>query len=437
LLCGVALQGILFGTALTVGFGFDWWTLPVTLVCCGILWQFDTKFVASDWVAQGRALCREYGLLPKEGWRGRWKRVGTWMIRCLVAAFIAWSLVVFFQLKLFEPAIIKQWQEGYRSQNRPIVEAVTPRYETLLSDKLQQLQAADQVIVALSAERTQIASIGIPAIADLDRQIANGLERIRTLQAAGDQAEELKNAQRRAVVAEKYGIRLQDGNTGRAGEGTYYNFYRDMAKEYGNVGVTRAADIDAELKVIAALRQQRDAALANTASANRAQVDALEDRLSQARQNRGVLAGEYRALHDGREEWITARVRETAGYVPIPSGIVAKLEALSVIATSNWLIASLIFFSKILVMLLECAGPIAKVMFTSGGLYQMAVALRVHDYAEMEADRRLKWEHWRLMSRGRNHEAIDAMKGAQARRAAEASARDAFQKMMDKAPWMH
>src|SRR5207249_3491009 len=127
---------------------------------------------------------------------------------------------------------------------------------------------------------------------------------------------------------------------------------------------------------------------------------------------RSALASDYRRLQDGREQWIAARMRETPSYVPMPEGILAKLEALAAIIASSPLIASLVFFAKGVIMLLESAGPLAKVAFTSVGIYQMLIALRIHDAAETELDRRLKWRHWRLVTRNRSHEAMNEINAA-------------------------
>jgi hypothetical protein len=437
LLFGVALQGVLFGTCLTIGFGFQSWTLPVTLVICGVMWAFDTKFVAADWVAQGEAFCRAYGLISA-GTRGdKWKRIGTWSIRWAVAAFIAWSLAVFIQEKLFDPAIRAHWAEDYRAQNRPIVQAVTARYEAVIAQKSDDLHSAKQRIETLNTQRTALAEGTTVSTADVDQQIANHLAHITKLQTDRDNALQSANSQRKDVIAERFGVRLHEGNTGLVGEGSRYNFHNDMARQYESVAQALSAEIESETKAVADLQRQRVAIQASARSANQAQLNAIDEQLSEERANEAGLSDEYRKLQDGREAWIAAHVRESPGYVPMQSGIVSELQALAAITTGNWLIASLVFFTKVLIMLLESAGPIAKVAFTSPGLYQMTAALRVHDAAEMETDRRLKWEHWRLKTRSRSHDAIDAIKRVQRRRVTEDQARNALNKIMQKFSWMH
>jgi hypothetical protein len=210
-----------------------------------------------------------------------------------------------------------------------------------------------------------------------------------------------------------------------------------MAKEYETTAKAVAVDIETETTAITDLRRQRAAMVEASSAPTRARLDLVEQRLVEESANRTALAAEYRRLQNGREEWIAARVREDPAYVSMPQGILAKLEALAAIIASSALIASLVFSTKGLIMLLESAGPLAKVVFTAPGIYQMLVALRLHDAAEMEGDRRLKWDHWRVVARSRNHAAIDVFNAQRQRQATENQARDALHKIMAKAPWMH
>lgn len=437
LLFGVALQGILFGSSLAAGFGFQDWTIPVTFVICGVMWTFDTKFVAADWAAQGQAFCQTHGLIPESNWKDKWSRIGTWALRWTVAGFVAWTLATFVELRLFEPAIVARWADEYRVRIQPTIDGLLPRYETLLADKSKQLGVADQRIAALAADLADAAAGSSDQTVDIDQQIADRVERTKKLEAQRDDALQSESDQRREVLAEKFGVRLHDGNTGKVGEGSYYNFHNDLAKQYEAAVTALNSEIENNTKDVAEFRRQRAAIQSATKATNLSQRDALERRLGEEREIRARLAAEYQALQNNREEWLTARLRESPGFVPMPSGIVAKMEALAEITTGNWLIASMVFLTKILIMLLESAGPVAKVAFTAAGLYQMTIALRVHDAAEMEADRRLRWQHWRLIMRRRNQDAIDAIRTTQRRRATEAQARDALQKIIEKASWMH
>ena len=437
LVFGVTFQTICFATALNVAFGFQAWTIPVALILGGIMWNLDSKFVGADWAAQGRAFCRAYGLIPPGDWRDQCKRLGTFVVRWTVSFFIAASLAICLLLKMFEPSIERHWAEENRAQNRPIVEAVTARYEALVADRVKQIGLSDQKIEALTVERARLATGTTPATADLDREIASRLDRIKALEADKDKATAAAAAHQRDVRAETYGIRLNDGNTGHPGNGNYHDFHADVVKDELARARARDADIDAEGKALAELRRERAGILENLSATVRAQIAAVEGRLNEEVRSRAAPDAEYRQLQDGGEEWIAAHTREASGYVPLPTGILAKLEALAAIMTSNWLIASMVLFSKVLVMLLESAGPVAKVAFTAPGLYQMLLALRLHDAAEFETDRRLRWEHWRVVTRGRNHEAIDAFNALKRRRSTEARARDALHKIMEKAPWLH
>jgi hypothetical protein len=431
LVFGVMFQAICVFTALTVAFGNQDWIPFTTFVVCGVLIAFDLKFVAGDWEAQGAALSQSRGLMPNgDAWQVC-KRPLAVLVRWTMSAFLAWTVAVFVLLKVYGPDIEDHWAENNRAENAPIAVAVGAQHEALVADLIQRITQSDERLVRLNLERAQI-SAAPPSTADIDRQISDRLDHIRKMEAAKAEAERSAAEYRADVHAEKEGIRLRAGNSGRAGQGPYYSFDAAMAADQDQIARARAADIDADQKSIAELRRQRAAIIDRNGADNRMELEAIEHRIADETAARSALSTERKQLADDREEWIDAHVRAAPGYVPMPHGIVAKLHALADIVSGSALIAGLAFTLKITVMLLESAGPVAKVFFTRAGIYGVLVALRLHDTIEIEADRRVRWEHWRLLNRNRSDEAMDAVRASRRRRETANSARNAVQKIVER-----
>jgi hypothetical protein len=428
---GAMFLGIAFCTALSISFGFDWWTIPMTLILSGIMWSLDTKFIGAHWTLQGLEFCRSRGLIPIGGWQDRVKRIVPIVIRWTFSTFIAYALTDFVMLKFFEADIERYLAEEYRSQNRTSTETATQQYEALISRGIAQIEFSDQRIDALGREHTRLAGTLVPTAVDIDRQIEGHLDRIKKLQVDKDRAIQSMNEFRRDIAAENHGIRLREENTGRAGQGTYFKFYSDMAALHEAIANTKTAEITTETKAIEDLRQQRTMITDSSATSISARLASIERNLREEVERRTSLTTNLQSLQDGRADSIAKQIRTMPNYVPMPAGILPKLEALSAIVARSALVANLIFSMKILIMLLESAGPLAKVVFTTPGLYQLSMALRFHDAAELEFDRRLSWSYWRVIERNRGHEALEDILAMNERRAIETQARTALHKIME------
>jgi hypothetical protein len=103
---------------------------------------------------------------------------------------------------------------------------------------------------------------------------------------------------------------------------------------------------------------------------------------------KAAAMAERAKLHDGREAWLDRRVRAAANYKPVATDLSDRLRALLIVATASPLIFTLMTALKLTIMMIESAGPIAKVFFTPAGIYGMRIALRVEDAADHERDRR-------------------------------------------------
>ena len=91
------------------------------------------------------------------------------------------------------------------------------------------------------------------------------------------------------------------------------------------------------------------------------------------------------ALVKGRSEWIEHETRRSSRYVPMPQGLIDRLTTLWTLAAESTGIFWMVMATKALIMILESAGPLAKVFFTPPGVYGLYAAMRVHDAAAAEA----------------------------------------------------
>jgi uncharacterized protein DUF4407 len=435
LIFGVTFQAICFSTALIVGYGLQWWTAPVTFVLCGIMWAYDTKFVASDWAAQGAAYCRLHRLITDTPWSERWVRPAATAIRWIMSLFIALTLAVFVLLQLFAPDIESYWRGIHRTQNAPLAAEATRRYEALIDDLLQRTRRYDEKLDQLTRERARVLEQAAP-VSSLEAQISDLLAHIKDLEAAKAAAETRAAAQAESARAELRGIRVKPDNTGIAGKGAFYEFHNDMMEQENSIIRERTNEIAAANFEIAELRAQRASTLQAAENDTHEELRGLDGNIEQTSQVRAGLGADRKQLEDSRETWIEDHMRGMSDYVPMPTGILAKLTGLWIVIAGNSLIASLVFSVKVVVMLLESAGPVAKVFFTKSGIYQMTVALRLHDATEAEVDRRSKWRHWRELQRNRSHEAISSINDARRRQETRDRAIEAVDKIVRKFSWL-
>lgn len=433
LIFGAAFQAACIFTGLTVLFGYRAWTLPLTALIASIMYLFDAKFVAADWKSQGEAMCRQNGLMPAEHGLRTARRPTAILLRAVISVFFVMTLAIAVSLKQFEADIDRHWNDVSRIQNAPLATAAAERYDQHLADLNKRVLAADDRLRVINRERTT--ALSDQSTADLDAQIINILDNIKALKAEKAKDEQRADAAVKNGISEKGGFRDHPSNTGLEGRGKRYGYFNEMATHESALAKGRVNDINTENEKLERLRRQRSDIVHASTTANRAYLESLDGRIEAEIKARADLATERLNLETKRESWIADRVREAPGYVPKPEGLVAKLQGLWIIMESSAAVAAVVWWSKFFVAFAEGAGPLAKVFFTSSGVYQMRLALRLHDEIEHEADRRLKWLHHRMATRERNHSAIDALKARRKLRETENNAREAVRKFSEKLSW--
>jgi hypothetical protein len=413
---GALFQFTIILVSLIVAFTLCWWTIFVSAIITGILYVLDAKIVAADWLIQGRALCRSAGLLPSASWREKLQRPLSIAGRFAISGVVAFTLAVFLLLAMFKPAIIARWAEENLAQNRPFVEAAAKQLQPRIQSQEHELALADVRIAETSKASASAAQATAPSTEDIDGQLRDRSDRLRRLEAEKSAAQVRQAEEQRSVRAEQWGVKDQPKNSGHKGKGDRWKFYSDRARDEREAIEELDVEIEASNKQIAYLRAERIALLDRASRDNRARLEAIERRSTQEVENRSRVANELDQLRAHPQEWIDAQARNTPGYVSMPNGIIAELEALGYIVLNSVFIASVVFFVKIVIIVLECAGPISKLLFTGQSVYALRIALRLHDAVESEVDRRTGWDHWRLVRRDRSREAMDAVRRRQDQR---------------------
>jgi hypothetical protein len=138
-------------------------------------------------------------------------------------------------------------------------------------------------------------------------------------------------------------------------------------------------------KDAAGLRQARDKVVSDATQATEKRLAVLDERIGETLQRLKIELRRRDELVSNHAEWIEREARQSPKYVPMPQGLIDQLTALSALAADSTGIFFLIMGTKVLIMLLESAGPLAKFFFTTPGIYGLCVAMRVHDAFEAEA----------------------------------------------------
>lgn len=423
-LFGVLLQGLLVFTAAVVVLGTEGSALAIaaaiTLVICGVLFAYDTMFVAADWGAQGAAYAAEHGIVTP-GSRPV-KRMAAMAVRWGMSAFIASTLAMFVLIRLFLPDIEGRWAEQHRAANSQLAAAAGARHDSLMADLGARLARSERQMNTLATERDALLG-RLPSHPDIDQQQTELTARLERAEAAATKAELQEAEYRGSASAEVAGARLHAGNTGQQGTGPIHRMYRDLADQQATILRAQAAIAADTRRELEALRARRDSLVRDGAEATRAALARHDEAIASATTGRTTLATELRAMEDGRPDWIATQIRAASGYVPFKQGLAARIQTMWSLIEENPGLSGVVLGIKISVMLLETAGMLTKAFFTQCRVYALRAALRASDAGAAEADLRANWSAWRR----RRQEQRDA---ASERRAAERAGRALFKAAM-------
>lgn len=262
--------------------------------------------------------------------------------------------------------------------------------------------------------------------ADLDQQISDGVARLKMLQTQKVDADHQAFEHQLDRIAEDHGVIRRSGNTGNRGQRDYYKFHKDAEAAEKAIARAGAVEIDRTTRALDTLRQQRQ----ETATKIAASFVLLDRQFADERATRARLASERERLESGRNTWIDEHVRQAPGYVPPQQGLLARLDGLAAILGASRFLSGFAAALKLFILVLESIGPVTKICFSRPTIYAIAVAMRIHDVAALDADRHAKWANWRLAVRYRASEAVDAMdtwrRARESKRRTQNAATDAF-----------
>jgi uncharacterized protein DUF4407 len=386
-LLGAAMQAICFSVSMQLAFGVDGPTrlacVGVTFAICGVLYLMDAKFVAADWKAQGMAFARSQGLIEAATAWERCRRPAAALLRWTCSVFISWTLATFVLMQVFKADIERQWLSNYQRGNAGLIEEVAQHHAGLVHLAEAKLAETRRLNDALTKERTALAA-AMPDTADVDAQIAQAVERVAKLRKTRDQAQVRLGERETDAAAERLGVTEKSRHSGQAGLGARYQFHMEQARLLRESIATMSGEINDLETEVARLRQLREKKLSDARQATEKALTALDAQIAETGERFQSELTERDALVKGRSEWIEHETRRSSRYVPMPQGLIDRLTALWTLAAASTGIFWLIVGTKALIMLLESAGPLAKVFFTPPGVYGLYVAMRVHEVAAAE-----------------------------------------------------
>ena len=415
---GVNLQVLLVFTASVVILGTGMYGLAgaamITAVICGVLYAYDTLFVAGDWITQGVAYAWEYGI-PCAGGKPV-KRLFAVGMRWAMSGFIASTLAVFVLIRLFAPDIANQWAEDNRVANSVLTSSAIERYDTLVADLRTRLTRSDSHLDTLATERAQILQYRTP-VPGGDKQEAYLAEQLRLLEARKSQVDALEAEYRASATAELAGAKLHTGNTGQQGDGPKHKMYKALADQQAGISRTQDAAIQAAKRELAEFRSHRDSQARQRAEQSVTGLAELNRQLQEEAAARASLARELHAVESNGAAWITAQVRANPQYVLEKAGLTASVQTLWYLVETHPGLAALVLGLKISIIFLETAGMLAKAFFTQCRVYSLHAALRADDSCQTEAEKRETWTAWRVRRRQRRDEIMEPIFAAHVSRA--------------------
>ncbi|MGD1036618.1 MAG: DUF4407 domain-containing protein [Roseiarcus sp.] len=338
--------------------------LSALLIATAII-LVDHAMIQSHWMEAGLAAARRRGFAPVGGTGpfaalgrySRWLTVGA--VRFGLSLSLAFTIATIVELQIFHSDIKAQIAADQRAANAPIL----ARAESAVQARV---DAAGAEVSRLGASlSTAEARADALARTVADEAAALGAAReaqIGQLERQRDAADQLAYSASRVRTAEQYGALINGAGTGKAGKGPQYRYNEDDAR----LAAERAVKLAAE---IAGLRQAPpprgpdadplDAALAQVATLRAAHDQAVAERDRRT---------------GSRSADIQAALVADPAYAPIADGLVTRLGAMRKLEASP-AVFTFTLAIKALLMSVEMAGLLAKLMLAAPGRYGLYQAL--------------------------------------------------------------
>ncbi len=325
----------------------------------------DHAMIQSHWMEAGLAAARQRGFVPAgaNGPMAMLRRAGAALVvagvRVGLSASLAFSIATVVELSIFHSDIAARIAADQRAANALVLARAQGAVEANLA-------AAQAEAARLAASLAAVEKRGdalAREVADETAALAAEREaRLAQLQQQYDHSDEHAYDQSRRRIAEQYGQRIDGVGTGKPGKGLVY----DQADADARLAAARAKALAGE---IAALRQApllraADTEALGTARAETATLRAAHDAAIAERDRRAAA----------RAADVHAALVADPAYVPVADGLVTRLGAMRELEASPSVLAFTLAI-KGLLMMLEMAGLIAKLLVAAPGRYGLFQAL--------------------------------------------------------------
>jgi hypothetical protein len=338
--------------------------LPALLIAAAII-LVDHAMIQSHWLEAGLAAARRRGFAqpgasgPAAGFGRalRWLTVGA--ARIGLSLSLAFSIATVMELQIFHSDITAQLAADQRAANAAILARAQSAIQARIDATAAEAAQLEGPLAAAEARADSLAG----RVADETEALSAAREvRIAQLEKDRDAAERLAYSDNRAQFAELHGERIDGVGTGKAGRGPQFHYNEDDAR----LAADRAAKLSAE---IAGLRQAPPprGPDADALDAARAAVATLR-----ADHDRAVAERDRRA--SARSADVEAALRADPAYAPAADGLVARLGAMRELEAS-FAVFAFTFAVKALLMMVEMAGLLTKLMLAAPGRYGLRQAL--------------------------------------------------------------
>lgn len=374
LIVSLLFVGMTCFLALQVGFDRKPGSTPVIAVAATlvalVIFLLDSAIIQSDWFQHGQTIAASHGL-ESNGSPSRWRRPMTVALRLVLSTAIAFAFASFIELRMFSDDIAKEIDRTYKASNAVIFADVSNEIDGRERETLAAITQVDVRIKDLQAQadRTRLAA---PEVSDLDAEIKALIASIQQLTNRRSQLN-IEIAQRTDdQIAELNGTKVDGRGTGHAGRGPYFETAKEMAKIRESEVGRLTQEIAAAEARLAALRDQRQRVAGAADAARQIERRNIDETVLALRAQRHALDQRLAAVRQERDH-IQDTARSRAGYVEKPEGFLAQVAALDRIkkAAAAWWLA---FWMKLVILLIEVAPVVTKVLFGMSTLYSLRTA---------------------------------------------------------------
>lgn len=293
-------------------------------------------------------------------------------MRLLLAVGLAQLFAVLLAVGIFAPDIAARLHGQYLKANERLEQPA----EALVDENIRRATASvNGQATSVDALASQLTKLRQQAIDpnSADGQVAAAEAEVNQLLGDRSNADAAVQAAASFAIDERGGIKRTLTNSGAAGMGPRYRAalaQQESAKRYANEIEHRLADARTRLE---RLRAQGSLASGTVMRESRDQIATAERALKEGQAKLERMNADLMALVRGREVGIQRALEASPNYVPLQTGILARLTALDEITKENGKIALIVLLLDAVAMGIELTGAIGKVFFHLPSTYALLI----------------------------------------------------------------